>query len=66
MKYIFEKAVAASRELNMLSQEKIDEVLLKVADRAVADCQAILDANLRDLSRMDSSDPMYDRLLLTR
>ena len=65
-KTMFENALKASRELNLLSEDKINEVLLKLADATVANTDAILEANRKDLDRMDKADPMYDRLLLNR
>lgn len=62
---IFQKARQASRELNLIDEGKINEVLLKVADAAEAHIEDILAANREDLSRMDKSDPKYDRLMLT-
>ena len=41
-------------------------MLLAVADKAVSETETILAANARDLARMDSKNPMYDRLKLTR
>ena len=65
-KQMLQKALAASRELNLLSKEKIDDVLLKLADAAVANADEIIEANRKDLERMDKTNPMYDRLLLDR
>lgn len=65
-KKMFEDALAASRELNLLGEDKINDVLLKLADAAVANADAIIEANRKDLDRMDKADPMYDRLLLNR
>jgi len=62
----FEKALAASRTLNLLSEEQINRVLLAVADAAVADADRILAENRKDLARMDPQNPIYDRLMLTR
>ena len=56
----------ASRLLNLVSENTINRVLLAVAEEAVAKTELILSANARDLSAMDSNDPMYDRLLLTK
>lgn len=36
-----------------------------VADAIVAHAPSLLDANRQDLDRMDKSNPMYDRLMLT-
>lgn len=60
-----EQAVAASRTLNLVSAEKINEVLNCLAEAAVTATDTILAANLIDLSAMEKSNPMYDRLLLT-
>lgn len=62
---IFEKVLKASRTLNLLSVDKINEVLLEVADAAEANTGKILAENAKDLDRMDKSDPKYDRLKLS-
>ena len=58
-------AKKASRRLALISDEKRDEILLAVADAIKVNEEAILKANEEDLSRMDRSNPLYDRLLLT-
>ena len=58
-------AKKASRRLALISDEKRDEILLAVADAIKINEEAILKANEEDLSRMDKSNPLYDRLLLT-
>lgn len=60
-----EKAVKASRSLNLISKEQINEVLLLLADETIKNSKAILAANSQDLAVMDKSNPVYDRLLLT-
>jgi glutamate-5-semialdehyde dehydrogenase len=60
-----EKAVVASRMLNLADAGTINKVLEDVADAAVASGRRILEANALDLAAMDRSNPMYDRLLLT-
>ena len=55
----------ASRKLNLVSVEKINTVLSDVAEAAMANTTFILQENAKDLSRMDPSDPKYDRLMLT-
>ena len=57
--------VKASRKLNLVSEEKINKVLLDVAEAAIENTAFILQENAKDLSRMDPSDPKYDRLMLT-
>lgn len=66
IKNILEKAREASRLVNLLSAEKINQVLCRIADAAVENTYKILKANAEDLARMDKNDPKYDRLLLTR
>ena len=61
---VFEKALAASRKLNLLDGHAIDAVLGKVADAALAASDYIIAENARDLARMKPEDPMYDRLML--
>ncbi|MBR2623780.1 MAG: glutamate-5-semialdehyde dehydrogenase [Paludibacteraceae bacterium] len=55
----------ASRTLNLVGEEKKNEVLLALADATEKHIDEILKANAEDLSKMDKSDSMYDRLLLT-
>lgn len=54
----------ASYALLDISTEKTNQVLLALADALVSNTQAIVSANVNDLSRMDPADPRYDRLLL--
>lgn len=59
------KAQEASRKLALLEEEKINRVLSDLADAALAQTSAILEANKKDLERMNPNDPKYDRLLLS-
>jgi len=61
----FENVLNASRELNMLSDKKINAVLNKIAEAVVKSTDFILRENQKDLARMENSDPKYDRLKLT-
>jgi glutamate-5-semialdehyde dehydrogenase len=61
----FQKTLSASRELNLLSVEKVNEVLRRIADAADRSTGFILRENQKDLARMEDSDPKYDRLKLT-
>ena len=54
----------ASRALARCDDARIRAVLETLADRTIGAEAEILQANLRDLSRMPVSDPKYDRLLL--
>lgn len=61
----FKIAKKASRSLALITDQRRDEVLNAVADAIAANEETILAANARDLARMDSSNPLYDRLQLT-
>lgn len=61
---LYENALAASRSLNMAGEEDINKVLLRLADAAQEAAPDIIEANGRDLARMDPSSPLYDRLML--
>lgn len=62
---IFEAVLNAGRRLNLLDERKINQVLIAVADAALARTGEILAGNEKDLARMDPADPKYDRLLLS-
>lgn len=66
MKQLFHKAKEASRTLMLLTDEQRNDVLLKIADRAEAEADKLLAANALDLQKLEPSDPLYDRLLLTK
>ncbi len=57
-------AVHASRSLNLVTDETINQVLLALADETLAQTGHILAENAKDLTAMDKANPMYDRLLL--
>ena len=63
---IFQASRDASIDLALLNNDTINKVLLAVADKAIQETESILAANAKDLSRMDPSNPMYDRLKLTK
>lgn len=62
---VFSSVLEASRKLVFVSEEQINQILLDLADTLIARTNEILEANSKDLSRMQQSDPLYDRLLLT-
>lgn len=66
MKQLFHKAKEASRTLMLLTDEQRNDVLLKIADRAETETAKLLAANALDLQKLEPSDPLYDRLLLTK
>jgi len=55
----------ASRKLNRISFEKINQVLEDIASAAIENTAFILEENTKDLGRMTPTDPKYDRLMLT-
>lgn len=62
---IFEQVKRASRSLTLIPDSRRDEILLAVADAIVENEAILLEANAKDLSRMEKSNPLYDRLQLT-
>ncbi|WP_010135775.1 glutamate-5-semialdehyde dehydrogenase [Ochrovirga pacifica] len=64
LKNTFENTTKASRTLVELNNETIDAILIEIADLAIENTNSILEANQKDLDRMDKNDPKYDRLLL--
>ena len=61
----FQRVKHASKTLALLTDQQRQQVLLAVADAIVANKGQLLTANAQDLTRMDKSSPLYDRLLLT-
>lgn len=61
----FEQAKQATRNIITLNNETINLVLTSLADALVANTEFILGENQKDLDRMPSTDPKYDRLQLT-
>ena len=54
----------ASRKLVHLNDQEIAAILNELADLTIQEIPALLDANQKDLDRMDPKNPKYDRLLL--
>ena len=65
MTTLFRSVKDAGMELSLLDTQTINNILLTVADEAVARTETILKANEEDLNRMNPGNPMYDRLKLT-
>jgi len=65
LKETFVAVQTASRKLALLSDEQINHILLAVADAAVEQTPFILAENEKDLARMETTNPKYDRLKLT-
>lgn len=55
----------ASRSLNSMTDAERSSIITDLADSLEREIPAILEANGKDLARMDRSNPKYDRLELT-
>ena len=55
----------ASYSLPMLEEDRINDVLLALASAIESNSSLLLEANAKDLARMDRNNPVYDRLMLT-
>ena len=64
MNPIFEQVRKASRTLALIPDKRRDEILIAVADAILENETGLLQANAQDLSRMEKTNPLYDRLLL--
>lgn len=62
---IFRSVRQSSRKLNRISGAQTEAVLSELARLAEENIPFLLEENQKDLDRMDKSNPMYDRLLLT-
>ncbi|GAB2483347.1 glutamate-5-semialdehyde dehydrogenase [Algoriphagus taiwanensis] len=62
---IFEAVQKNSRKLIHLEDQQIRVILSDLAELAEEKTPFLLSENQKDLDRMDQSNPMYDRLLLT-
>ncbi len=56
----------ASRKLNLVTDDTVKKVLFELAKEARKNTDFILVENQKDLDRMDSADPKFDRLKLTK
>ena len=63
---LFDKTKKASLKLSSLSDKARNAVLLRLADAIVAEADTLLAANAEDLQNREPSDPLYDRLQLTK
>lgn len=61
----FENALIAGRDIVDVGPDTTIGVLHALADVAVAQTEHLLSENQKDLDRMESNDPKYDRLKLT-
>ena len=65
LKETFERVRQASKGLALLSDEQRKVILNAVADTIIRQQERILVANGQDLAKMEKSNPLYDRLMLT-
>lgn len=63
---LFKAARRASELLPRLTQQQRDDILRATAQAIRSQIDALLEANRADLDRMNSDNPLYDRLQLTR
>lgn len=63
--HTFQCVKDASLSLALISDDKKNEILNKVADAIIANSETLLEANAKDLAKMEKSNPLYDRLQLT-
>ncbi len=62
----FKRVRTASKQLPLLSDDLRNQILEAVANSLIDGQEYILSANQKDLAKMDSTNPLYDRLQLTR
>ncbi len=62
---IFEQVKKSSRKLTGITDQKVNLILEDLAEIALQEIPYLLEANQKDLERMDPNDPMFDRLMLS-
>jgi len=65
LKETFERVKKASKQLALLSDDTKNLVLCAVADAIAVNKETLLEANQKDLLKMNRHNPLYDRLQLT-
>lgn len=65
MNNLFHRVKEVSKELLLLTDEQRSNILLRIADRAESSMEQLLVANSIDLQKLEKTNPLYDRLLLT-
>lgn len=61
----FEKVKQASRGMMRINEEQSSAILTSLSEALLSNKTAILEANIKDLDRMDKDNPKYDRLKLS-
>jgi glutamate-5-semialdehyde dehydrogenase len=62
---VFKKARMACSALNLTDDDKINRILLLLSEATVENIPLLVVENIKDLNRLEKSDPRYDRLMLT-
>ena len=62
MTEIFQRVKAASKQLALITDAQRNEILTAVADAISLHEKDLLEANAKDLARMERCNPLYDRL----
>ena len=62
----FKRVRTASKQLPLLSDDLRNQILETVANSLIDGQEYILSANQKDLAKMDPTNPLYDRLQLTK
>jgi glutamate-5-semialdehyde dehydrogenase len=62
---VFKKARMACSALNLTDDDKINTILLLLSEATVENIPLLVTENIKDLNRLEKSDPRYDRLMLT-
>lgn len=65
MNKLFHRVKEVSKELLLLTDEQRNNILLRIADHAESLMEQLLVANSIDLQKLEKTNPLYDRLLLT-
>ena len=65
MNNLFHRVKEVCKELLLLTDEQRSNILLRIAERAESSMEQLLFANSIDLQKLEKSNPLYDRLLLT-
>jgi glutamate-5-semialdehyde dehydrogenase len=65
MNEIFQRTKNASYSLALIPDEEKNRILQSIADAITQNMEILLEANSKDLARMEQSNPLYDRLQLT-
>ncbi|MEE1308546.1 MAG: glutamate-5-semialdehyde dehydrogenase [Bacteroidaceae bacterium] len=65
MNNLFHRVKEVSKELLLLTDEQRSNILLRIAERTESSMEQLLLANSTDLQKLEKSNPLYDRLLLT-